>query len=308
MRTCFGVVLLGMLSGGVNAEPPTVSFEQREQRLEISIGGRPFATYVFKDEQVRRPYLAHVRAPGGVQVTRNHPPVSGKDATDHATMHPGVWLAFGEIGGADFWRNKGTARHDGFAEKPKGGAGAGTFAVRNRYEAGGKLVCEEVCHLSIRVRPTGHLVVWESAFTGPEDFAFGDQEEMGFGVRVATALSVKGGGAITNADGLKNERQAWGKQADWCDYRGNIDGRAAGVLLMPDPGNFRRSWMHARDYGLLVANPFGRNALTRGERSKVVVRKGETFRLRFGVLAYSGEVDPKRAYQDYLETIKRPGS
>jgi hypothetical protein len=129
---------------------------------------------------------------------------------------------------------------------------------------------------------------------------------MGLGVRVATPISVKGGGTITSSDGLKNERQVWGKPADWCDYRGKVDGRVAGVLLMPDPGNFRRSWFHARDYGLLVANPFGKNAFTRGEKSRVVVKKGETFRLRFGVLVYSGEIVPKEAHQDFLRLVGGP--
>ena len=30
-----------------------------------------------------------------------------QDLDDHPTMHPGLWLAFGDINGADFWRNKG---------------------------------------------------------------------------------------------------------------------------------------------------------------------------------------------------------
>jgi hypothetical protein len=126
---------------------------------------------------------------------------------------------------------------------------------------------------------------------------------MGLGVRVATPLTVKRGGQILNSDGRKNERQVWGKQADWCDYGGVIDGEPAGVTLMPDPKNFRRCWFHARDYGVLVANPFGRNAFTRGEKSKVVVRKGETFRLRFGVLVHSGETDVAAAYKAWLAAL-----
>ena len=153
------------------------------------------------------------------------------------------------------------------------------------------------------MRPGGYLIDWASEFTGPEDFAFGDQEEMGLGVRVATPLTVKNGGQILNSDGSKNEKQVWGKQADWCDYGGEIDGQPVGVTLMPDPKNFRRSWFHARDYGVLVANPFGRNAFTKGEKSKVVVRKGETFRLRFGVLVHSGKVDVAAAYKDWLAAV-----
>ena len=121
---------------------------------------------------------------------------------------------------------------------------------------------------------------------------------MGLGVRVATDLTVTHGGVITSSDGRKNEKQVWGRQADWCDY----SGKGVGVMVMPDPQNFRRSWFHARDYGLLVANPFGRQAFTKGEPSRVVVKKGETLTLRFGVLVHDGDLDRQAAYQDFLQT------
>jgi hypothetical protein len=121
---------------------------------------------------------------------------------------------------------------------------------------------------------------------------------MGLGVRVATDLAVTNGGVITNSEGRKNEKEVWGTQADWCDYSGKF----GGIMLMPDSRNFRRSWFHARDYGLLVVNPFGRQALAKGEPSRVVVERGETLMLRFGVLIYDGDVDRRAAYQDFLRT------
>jgi hypothetical protein len=71
--------------------------QQDSDRVIITDGGRPVATYVFRDEKILRPYFANVHAPGGIQVTRSHPPVPEVDATDHDTMHPGVWLAFGDV-------------------------------------------------------------------------------------------------------------------------------------------------------------------------------------------------------------------
>lgn len=285
------LVLASLMTAAARAQP-AVTFEQRDHALTIQIGGQPFADYVWEDRDVKRPYFARLHAPDGQQVTRNHPPVEDKDATDHAAMHPGLWLAFGDLGGADFWRNKGTVKHVEFVEKPTATKDGGGFAVRNRYLAGDRTVCEEVCRIKILVRPDGTLIDWTSEFTGPEDFTFGDQEEMGLGVRVATPLTVKNGGQILDSAGRKNEKQVWGQPADWCDY--------GGVTLMPDPRNFRRSWFHARDYGVLVANPFGRNAFTKGEKSQVVVRKGETFRLRFGVLVHSGKTDIAAAYREWL--------
>ena len=124
---------------------------------------------------------------------------------------------------------------------------------------------------------------------------------------MATPLAVAKGGRIINSNGLRNEAEVWGKQADWCAYAGKIDGRRAGVMLMPHPENFRRSWFHARDYGLLVANPFGRNAFTRDEKSEIVIPKGQSLRLRFGVLVWSGEPDLGAAYRDYLQQAKEAG-
>ena len=124
---------------------------------------------------------------------------------------------------------------------------------------------------------------------------------MGLGIRVATPLAVVKEGRITDSEGRVNEDQVWVQQADWCAYSGEVDGKQAGVLLMPDPGNFRRCWFHARDYGLLEANPFGRNAFTKGEKSRVVVREGESLRLQFGVLVWGGRTDFGTAYRDFLK-------
>ncbi len=78
--------------------------EQREDRLVITWGPEPVAEYVFRDEKILRPYFANVHAPGGIPVTRTHPPDPDKDATDHADMHPGIWIGFGDVSGNDFWR------------------------------------------------------------------------------------------------------------------------------------------------------------------------------------------------------------
>lgn len=76
---------------------------------------------------------------------------------------------------------------------------------------------------------------------------------------------------------------------------------------MPAPDNFRKSWFHARDYGLLVANPFGLNAFTRGEKSRIDVPVGKEFRLQFGVLIHRSPAkqptDLKSAYQDFLNCL-----
>jgi hypothetical protein len=52
-----------------------------------------------------------------------------------------------------------------------------------------------------------------------DDFYFGDQEESGLAIRVASPIRVQGGnGTITNDRGERNAAAMWGKEAKWFDY------------------------------------------------------------------------------------------
>lgn len=57
-------------------------------------------------------------------------------------------------------------------------------------------------------------------------------------------------------------------------------------MLMASDKNFRESWWHNRDYGVFVANPFGREAMKQGARSAIAVAKGETLKITFGALIH----------------------
>lgn len=275
-----------------------ITFNEAKGRLAILVDDEPFATYVYEDAEIPRPYFCDLYAPGGVKVTRNHPPVEGVDLTDHATYHPGVWMAFGDLGGADFWRLKARVRQETLDLSPAEGA----FTVANVYESEGRVMGRETCRFQIETLPEGRLLRWESTFHAQDAaLVFGDQEEMGLGLRVATGLTVsKGTGVITNSDGLVNEAGVWGKQADWCDYHGILDGRPVGAALFTHPDNFRRSWFHARDYGLLVANPFGRKAFTEGDLSRVTVPPGGSLTLRYGVFLHGDVADMGAVYTRYV--------
>lgn len=279
--------------------------ETKPDCLIITRGGEPVATYVFRDERVLRPHFKQLHAPGGMPVTRNHPPVAGVDATDHDTMHPGLWLAFGDVSGNDFWRNKAVIRHERFTASPAVRDGVLTFATENTLQsADGQIVCEQISCITLLTRPCAYLLIWDATFRSDRrDFAFGDQEEMGFGVRVATAITQKNGGVIRNSAGEEGAGATWGKTADWCDYSRVTGDHRGGILLMPDPRNFQASWFHNRDYGLMVANPFGRNAFTGGEKSAVTVRRGETFRLRFGVLLHAASPDLPAEYERFKRAL-----
>ena len=289
-----------------------ITFQRGTTTVTIEADGDPLATYVFQDPQIPRPYFTNLCAPGGVPVTRHHPPRDGLDPIDHERLHPGLWLAFGDLTGVDFWRNKARVEHIGFVQQPgPERAGETGFAVHNRYCDGDKTICREYCEYTFLVRPSGYLILWNSMFySGFSAFHFGDQEEMGLGVRMATPIMVMSheGGRILDSEGRRNEKEVWGKQAQWCDYSGQTQGVFAGITIMPAPDNVRPCRWHARDYGLMVANPFGLKAFGAGEASKLSFQAHESFQLSFGVLIHAGDaedsVDLEAAYQDYANLSK----
>ena len=296
---------LGLISPPMRGVAAGFAIRKAPDRLTITHAGQPVADFVFRDDRILRPYFADVHAPGGLQVTRNHPPVKGVDAVDHDTMHPGLWLAFGDVNGVDFWRNKGRIEHVRFVESPTIEKNRLRFATECRLLTPASEPMGSVTNrIDMSAISGGWLLAWEATFrsdTGP--LVFGDQEEMGFGARMATSLTEKNGGRIQNSTGLETAKATWGQPAAWCDYSGLIGDRRVGILLMADPANFRTSWWHNRDYGLMVANPFGREAMRQGGRSLVTVPRGDTFRLKFAALVHSGKaevpVDGRAAFREF---------
>jgi putative membrane-bound dehydrogenase-like protein len=215
--------------GANNAPAPGEGFQvtRQQDRLIIARSGQPVAHYVFRDDRILRPYFARVHAPGGIQLTRSHPPVKGVDATDHDTMHPGLSMGFGDLNGVDFWRNQGRIEHRRFVREPVVKDGRLTFAVEERCMGGdGAEICQgvhEFCFVAgstLQPAVQGTLLLWSTRLSradGP--LTFGPQHEMGLGFRMATPLAVKAGhGAITGSHGGVNEKGNWGRAGSWWDY------------------------------------------------------------------------------------------
>ena len=245
------------------------SFRDRPRRLEIFFRNQRIATFLKEHDRLTRRALVNVTTLGGVPVTRHFPPripedldpgYRGENGVIHPMMHPGLWLGFGDLNGADFWRLKAHARWEGFAEPPTGDRVRGGFAVVNRMmnEEGDREICRETTRYRFEQQGEGLLIAITAEYRSDDhDFYFGDQEESGLAVRVASSLRVTGGGGtIVNDRGERNGAEVWGKQARWVDYSGPVQDQHVGVMIVPSPNNPRPSWMHVRDYGVAVVNPF----------------------------------------------------
>lgn len=290
------------------AESPWSVVRSGPGTLAIALEGQPFCEYRYADAEISRPFFCNLTEPGGVRISRNHPPAPD-DPQDHELLHPGMWLAFGDLSGADSWRLTAPVKHVRFVQEPRVEGQELRMAVENAYlQADGKTeVCRETCVYRFLRTPAGALALWDSTFRSDQGaFGFGDQEELGLGVRLNRLVAVKGGagGRILTSNGERNEKEAWSKMADWCDYSGQVGPKCVGMTIMPHPGNFRKSWCHCRDNGFMAMNPFGANAFTQSDKSWVEVPAGKDFRLRYGVMVHWGDApcsyDPAAAFAAYV--------
>lgn len=298
-------LLLAVLTAEITAAE--LAIRREADRLVVTeAGGEPVAAFVFADPAGGRPAIRDLAAPGGTLVTRPCPPRPGIDAEDHASMHPGVWLGFSDLSGADPWRQKTAVRFAGFEGEPALADGAATFTARIDYldqAADGpdaRVVCCERSTITIRDEAIDgqpvRLLVWDARLAAGDDrpLVFGDVEEMGLGVRLAGPLAPAAGGTYRASHGGENEKGIFGRPAAWVDASGTIDGREVGVTVIDLPGNPRESFFHARDYGLVLANAFGRKAYgVKKPRRPLRLELGETLRLRYAVVLHGG-LTPER--------------
>ena len=283
--------LLSIFACPALADEPGLSFHRADDRVVILNGKHAVSEYVFADPTVPRPYLVNIKTLDGIQVTRNHPAQPGDDQ-DHP-HHTGIFFTFGDLNGIDFWHLKGRVIHERFTHGPTVADGGVVIASDTRYETldGSRILARESATLVAHRTAAGILYRFRHELT-PQDepLRIGSKEEGGLAVRVATPIAItsNAGGRMIDADGHSGGKAIWGQQTNWVDYSGRIRGRHVGVLVVPHIRNFARCWWHARDYGLLAANPFG----PLNEKGRVkIIKPGETLTLEYDVLIHSSAVD-----------------
>jgi Methane oxygenase PmoA len=129
-----------------------------------------------------------------------------------------------------------------------------------------------------------------------------------FGIRVASSMDVtrKGGGRITNAEGLTDEK-AWGKPSPWVDYVGPVKEKTVGIAVLNHPDSFRypTTW-HVRTYGLFAANPFGWHDFAGPVPGDYTIPAGGSIAFRYRVILHEGDTPAARVDRAFEAYAKPP--
>jgi len=304
-----------------------VSLTQRENTVEVSIGGEPFTTY-YLDPSIAKAYLQPLRDAQGVIVTRGFPvgetiPAGHEHDRSLEPHQRPLYFAHGDIDGYDFWGEKAFEKYYG----PEAGKSKyGRMAIRKVAEVRGgpesgvigatfdllgpdrKPFAAETQEYTFRGDKETRVIDCEYVIQANHDAVkIGDSKEGTFGIRVAPELNAPRGHMV-NSEGAEGEPKIWGKRANWVDYDGTIDGRSLGIAVFDSPKSFRHpTYWHARGYGLFAANPFGIKEFTRdpAQDGSYTIPAGQSLRFRYRVLIHEGDYKEAKVaekYQRYAAT------
>ncbi len=291
---------LGLVSSGLaqaGEGDKHVSLKKDKDQVQVTINGKPFTTYNTGKDWAK-PFFSPVRS-GDAIVTR------GLEKPEDHPHHKGIFLAIDEINGIKYWAEKGRIENQS-VELTEANGNPAVMQITNHWLGNaGQTVLIENTQVSIFANG---LMEFDIKFTaGKEPVAFEDTKEGGFGLRLANTIREKEGGFIVNAEGLKGEKDAWGKQSKWVDYYGDVDGKTYGVALFDHPDNVRKSRFHVRAYGLFTLSPFGDKAYSRGTSpaNPLNLKPGQSFEMSYGLYVHAGDTKAGHVAEVYQDYVKR---
>jgi hypothetical protein len=280
--------------------------------IEIVYGGRLVTKYHAGYEE-GKPYFYPIMGPSGENMTRHWP--MNETFKDEETDHPGhrgMWYGIADVNGYNFWHPVGEGAAKGKVDgviRHKGMNGVmvqgPTITIRTKsdwLDAADpvKRICSDEREFTFFYREDGSLVLdlTLKLIADAGDVTIGEEEEAAWAIRMIPTLRLAGKvakGSIVNSEGLKNG-EVWGKRAAWVDYYGpDRAGNPVGIAMLDHPTNFRHpTWWHARDYGLLTANPFGEGKFEKAAAEGAgghVIPNGEALIFRYRTIFHEGDAE-----------------
>ena len=325
-------VVVALLTGVftiVGADAPDthvrVVANEAARRVDVTVGGRPFTSYIWPDA-IKKPVLYPLRTAKGMIITRGYPldPRPG-ERVDHPHQ-VGLWFNYGDVNGLDFWNNSeaikpeernkyGTIRHVRIKHMASG-RDRGELVVEMEWLApDGKALLREDTTFVFRAAAGERVIDRITTLTAiDERVTFTDNKEGVIGMRVARQLeqpadkpevftdSSGNATAVPKLDNTgvtgrylssegKTGDNVWGTRGKWTMLTAKIGQEPITLAILDHPKNpgYPTYW-HARGYGLFAANPLGQKVFSNGQRTlNFELEPGHSTTFRYRVLIISGE-------------------
>lgn len=266
--------------------------------IDVRIGEDLFTTYQYGEAS--KPFLHPVLGPNQIRMTRDFPIKKSKgEANDHP-HHKSIWIGH-EVNGLDFWSNKGgniKVKHP-----PTIDADTNSFIANSSWVTlDGKTICTDETKWTFGFNDRSRWIDCDFSLIASEGrIEINDTKEGTVAIRTHPDLRLKPDekrgvkkvfGKAFNSQGTSGPA-IWGNPASWVAYTGTIHSKSASILLLDHQSNFRHptTW-HARDYGLVAANPFGLSSFQKMKSGagQVVLGKGQRLSLRYRFVFFDSVV------------------
>lgn len=337
------IIAAGVTAQKTNGNRITVVPNEAQRRVDISIDGKPFTSYIYP-EDMEKPTLYPLRAATGTLVTRGFPrdPRPG-ERVDHP-HHVGLWFNYGNVNDLDFWNNSyaikpedkhkmGTVYHRAILSASSG-ANEGTLEVEADWDnSEKKVLLQERTKFIFKGGADFRSIDRITTLKAMGDpVVFHDDKEGLLGMRVRRELEEPSTtpATFTDANGrpttvaqmdntgvngnyLDSEGKAgdavWGTRGRWCMLSGKIGDEPVSIVIFDNPENpgFPTYW-HARGYGLFAANPLGRKAFDpKADQMDFTLAAGQSVTFRYRVEIFSRMATPENievAYKTFISEVK----
>jgi hypothetical protein len=313
----------------------TVTANESAKRVEVTIGGKPFTSYIWPD-QVKKPVLDPIRSAGGTLVTRGWPlaPRPG-ERIDHP-HHVGLWFNYENVNGLDFWNNSdaikaeerskmGTILHRRIVSA-KGGADRGELMTESDWVTStGTVLLHERTQFFFSGDATTRTIDRIATLTAADQkVVFADAKDGMLGMRVARQLEQPSNeplvftdiagratevpkmdntgvtGEYVSSEGRKGDA-VWATRGRWTLLAGTIGKQPITIAMIDHPQNpgFPTYW-HARGYGLFAANPLGQKIFSEGrETMNFTLPPGASATFRYRVVVLEEQAPADRIQRDF---------
>ena len=319
------LVMSGVGVANAGGKGVQVVADESHQRVDITIDGKPFTSYVWPST-LKKPVLYPLIAADGVTVTRGYPlaPRDG-ERVDHP-HHAGMWFNYGNVNGFDFWNNSdaikpedrgkmGSIHHQKIVSTKSGAKGE--LEVESLWTAGsGKDVLKQTTKYVFWQKGDARYIDTEVTLTALDKVVFHDDKEGLLGIRVAHFLesATEKGGTFADASGRptpvasgtagatgvyltsegKKGDAVWSTRGKWCELTGtDADGHVESIAILDHTKNpnYPTYW-HARGYGLFAANPLGQKIFDpKAAQLDYTIEKGQSATFRYRVIVMDHAAD-----------------
>jgi hypothetical protein len=291
-----------------------ISFVKKNGTVDVFVGGQNFTTLNYGT--YAKTIVYPIFSPSKIAMTRNWPmdPGSVNESHDHA-HHKSMWISH-KINGVDFWSEKGgSIRTKTVTTKFNDRTDNAILTTSDWMQKGNqrRILSDQTVYWFGGDQKSRWIQCFVKFQATDGDVRFDDTKEGLFAIRThphlrLTAAATGGAAAVDHAFGnvINSEgitgKAVWGKRARWMLYFGRINDQPVSIAMFDHPTNLRHPtpW-HARDYGLVAANPFGLHHFLGQEKGSgaYTLPSGESLELRYRVEFFDGIASPETIEEKY---------